>query len=168
MIMTLRGILLSFWLVLSSFSIDHGIYITVFDIHHDATTREGKVVIKSFSDDLTNALRSMNFNIPADANPCGQNESLESYIDHHVDLLINDQKVALELADCTIENDTHWITLTYEANKPLSRVEVITDWMTELFGNQQNIIKVKSDGEVKSLRLSREKERGTLSDWISR
>ncbi len=70
---------------------------------------------------------------------------------------INDLKVDWKLTDWTIQNDTHWITLTYQSDVELLKVEVLTDWMTEIFGNQQNIVKVKSGKEQRNARLGSEK-----------
>jgi len=138
----------------------HGIYITVMEVDHDQKHQNGTVVIKSFSDDLTNALRSMNFNIPADANPCDEMDSVEDYLENHFELRINESAVDWTIEDCAIENETHWIYLSYQIDTTMtSKVEIKTDWMTELFGNQQNIIKVKLDDTKVNGRLSKDQTR---------
>lgn len=135
----------------------HGIYITVIEINHDVDNRNGQVVIKSFSDDLVNALRAMNFNIPTDANPCEERDFLADYVDKHLQIKVNGKSIDLKISECEIESDTHWIYIDFAQNEAIGKVEVESDWMTELFGNQQNIIKVKSGGQRLNDRLSSQK-----------
>ena len=138
-------------------TIDHGIYITVIEINHDTDTHKGQVIIKSFSDDLVSVLRAMSFNIPQDANPCEEKDSLSAYIEMHLKIKINGIALDLKIADCAIESDTHWIYNDFEHTGDLEIVIVETDWMTELFGNQQNILKVRSGDRRLNDRLSAEK-----------
>jgi len=142
---------------------DHGIYITVIEINHDAEDSNGQVIIKSFSDDLVNALRAMNFNIPSDANPCGETEFLSDYIDKHLKIRINDKALELKISDCVIESDTHWIYMDFDLSEDFDSVDIESDWMTELFGNQQNIIKVRSGDQRLNDRLSADKTTSELS-----
>lgn len=135
---------------------DHGIYITVIEINYD-NDQKGQVIIKSFSDDLVSALRSMNFNIPQDAKPCEEEDFLSDYINKHLKIKMNGIALDLKISQCTIESDTNWIYIDYKQEGPIDKVEVETDWMTELFGNQQNIIKVKSGERKLNDRLSADK-----------
>ena len=135
--------------------VDHGIYITVIEINHDDD--KGQVIIKSFSDDLVSALRSMDFNIPQDAKPCEEQDSLTDYINKHLKIKINGIELSLEIIQCTIESDTHWIYIDFDHAGTIEQVELETDWMTELFGNQQNIIKVKAGEHRLNDRLSADK-----------
>ena len=150
-----KVILISFYLMGSSSLVDHGIYITVIEINHNQD--KGQVIIKSFSDDLINALRAMNFNIPQDANPCEERDFLNAYVEEHLSIEINGVALDLKISDCSIESDTHWIYFDFEMEGNLNTVVVETDWMTDLFGNQQNIIKVKSGDKRLNDRLSAEK-----------
>ncbi len=163
MIMNFRVILLCFWFLISAFAIDHGIYITVFDIHHDDSTGRGEIVIKTFSDDLINALKSINMDVSQDADICGQKEALNEYVEIHFEMNINDVKVDWKISDCQIENDTHWITLTYTSKERLRQLQLSTDWLTELYSNQYNIIKVRSGNQKQHARLSIEKTTASLS-----
>ncbi len=140
---------------------DHGIYITVIEINCD-NDQKGQVIIKSFSDDLVSALRSMNFNIPQDAKPCEEEDFLSDYINKHLKIKINGIALDLEISQCTIESDTNWIYIDFKQEGPIDKVEVDTDWMTELFGNQQNIIKVKSGDQRLNDRLSSDKTSSEL------
>lgn len=156
MIMNYRSILICYCLLLSSFSIDHGIYISVFEVHHNVNQKKGEIIIKTFSDDLTNALRAMNFNIPQDADPCIQKDALSVYIDSHFEMEINDSVITWSIVDCQLKNDTHWIYLKYATPELMTNITISTDWLTELFGNQQNIIKVRVGESKKNQRLSSE------------
>ena len=140
--------------------VDHGIYITVIEINDSDS--HGQVIIKSFSDDLVSALRSMNFNIPQDASPCEEQDFLTDYIDKHLRIRIDGNILDLKVNDCAIESDTHWVYIDFEHKGRFDSVEVETDWMTELFGNQQNIIKVKSGEQRLNDRLSSKKKVAVL------
>ena len=152
-----KVILIPFFMLWTPSSIDHGIYITVIEINHDRDTHKGQVIIKSFSDDLVSALRAMNFNIPQDANPCEEKDFLSAYIEMHLKIKINGVALDLDITNCAIESDTHWVYFDFEQKEDFEKVEVEADWMTELFGNQQNIIKAKSGDQRLNDRLSAKK-----------
>ena len=160
--MTIKAVLVILWSMLTMSNADHGIYISVFEIEHNVTEEEGTITIKSFSDDLANALRSMNFNIPEDDDPCGQEDALMAYIDIHFKILMNGKDVQLKINSCTRQNDTHWVELSYSFDQDLEKLVISTDWLTELFFNQQNIIKVKNGMIRKHTRLSKEQIESTM------
>jgi len=119
-------------------AVDHAIYISVIEVNHE----DQSLSIKTFSDDLINALKSADHSINLDTNPCTLSSSLETYIETYLTLYINDESVDLAISDCHIESDTHWLELGYSTDEELLTMKVETDWMTDLFLNQQNIIKV--------------------------
>jgi len=134
----------------SESSADHAIYISVIEVDHDART----VRIKTFSDDLMNGLKSIDKKIYLGADPCLLESPMLLYIQQYFRLSMNGKRLPLTILDCAIESDTHWITLKYDFEKEVNRLKIETDWLTDLFLNQQNIIKVKIGNQRQNGRLN--------------
>jgi len=86
--------------------------------------------------------------------PCSIQPVLEHYIEQYFTLSINSKPVVLTLKDCHIESDTHWIDFQYALDEKPRTLSVETHWLTDLFLDQQNIIKVKVGENSKHTRLN--------------
>jgi len=134
-------------------SADHAIYISIMEVNYKSQS----LTIKTFSDDLLNALKVTDPTITLSTDPCSLVSSLETYIETYLTMYINNEEVELTFHDCQIESDTHWINLKYVSELRLTAMKIETHWLTDLFLNQQNIIKVNVGDHRQNARLNADK-----------
>lgn len=131
---------------------DHAIYITVIELNHDTQS----ILVKTFSDDLADAIRSDSKAIISEAQICTSKPRLKNYIENHLHLTIEGESMELSISDCYIASDTHWVKLSYESPNDVKDIQLQTTWLTDLFLDQQNIIKVNWGDQKQHIRLNAE------------
>ncbi|MBT8220975.1 MAG: hypothetical protein KJP00_14190 [Bacteroidia bacterium] len=138
---------------------DHSIYITVIEIALPVTKQEkGTLLIKAFSDDLQNALYQLDSGIGITSEPCSHSELLMDYTRDHLQLAVGQETILLESKSCELIGDTHWLRFDFEWMTTKDILTIQTDWFTELFPTQTNIVKVSNNGKTFYDRLSIEKQ----------
>lgn len=128
---------------------DHAFYMTVFDYDLDHEVLQ----IRVFSDDLINALHAADSTIAFNAEPCAYRAQLESYMGAHLTTKINGQVLPFQLAHCDIIGDAHLFSCTLKVDAPITEVVIESDFLIDLFPDQNNVIKINYRGERKAGRL---------------
>lgn len=128
---------------------DHAFYLSVFDFDLD----HGVVQVSVFSDDLINALHSIDSTVVFDVDPCAYTDQIESYVALHLKTTIDGQEIPFYLDHCDLVGETHVFSSPIPIEDRITEIIIESDFLVELFPNQKNIVKVNWDGERKVGRL---------------
>lgn len=155
--------LIHFLLIIGSLL--HPIHISLCEMNHNAAARRIEITHKIFIDDLQDALEKhykIRTHLATSKEHPEAEKLIEQYLQMQFQCKINGQSVRWKYIGREYEIDACWIYLEAEQMLPVQSVEVRNAVLTELFDDQINFIHFKTGGERKSLRLSRENDRGIL------
>ena len=155
--------LFSLWIFPVNTTIDdHAIYISVLEISLPSNLDTGTMLIKTFSDDLQNALHHKDSSFKILEDPCNNLELISSYSIEHIQLKVQNRPIEFLLKDCNVVGDSHWLTYEFTTEVKIDGFVIESDWMTELFPTQSNIFKIKCEGKTYYERLSKEKTKALI------
>jgi hypothetical protein len=117
-----------------------------------------KVVIKVFSDDLSDALKN---HAPAEYQPAdlfqffSNNKTIATdYFNNKLKLFADKSRLTLALEGHTIEGDVHFITFQSHFTTSMKTLSAEATFLMELFPTQINVIKVKSGESTHFLKFT--------------
>jgi hypothetical protein len=144
----------------------HPLHLSVSDIHYKPEAGTLEITQRLFADDLEDALRQFNeekvdvFN-PRD--PERLEKIIGEYVMEHFALSINEKPVDLNYLGYEREEDAIWVYLEATQVPGFSSLSARNTVFFEMFDDQMNLINVKKDGRIRSLKLSPEQEHGRIS-----
>jgi len=156
-------LLLPFSLIING--LFHPFHVSLCEINYNAAARQIEITHKIFIDDLQEALEKhykVRTHLATLQEHPDAEELIEQYLQKQFQCKINGQPVRWKYIGREYEIDACWIYLEAEQTLPVRTVEVRNAVLLELFDDQANFIHVKAGGERKSLRLSRDNDKGIL------
>ncbi len=138
--------MLNLWLILFfMLSEHHAIYISVVEM--ELNDQKADVKVKVFSDDLIDAVKNF---IPDCKSTIDEVEieEISYYFNSHIQLSQEAESLNLMLQNVERYEDSYFFDFSshYDQNQKLT---LSFGYLMELFPSQQNIVKVKKDGETK-------------------
>ncbi len=127
---------------------DHAIYIGVIDVIYNED--KASMELKVFSDDLRDIIRNYDEGyIHGELNDFHiQNRMLvDRYFTEKIQIEMNGNEFRLELKQIEKEGDVHRIYFDMDVPNVLEKLELTTDFFTELFPTQTNIVNLTYNGE---------------------
>lgn len=144
----------------------HPLHLSVSDIHYKPENETLEITQRLFADDLEDALREFSgekvdvFN-PRD--PDHLKKIIGEYVEQNFDLSLNEQPLSLNYLGYEREEDAIWVYLEATQVPDFNSLSARNTVFFEMFDDQMNLINVKKDGRIRSLKLSPEQEQGRLS-----
>ncbi|MEL6122523.1 MAG: DUF6702 family protein, partial [Bacteroidota bacterium] len=133
---------------------DHDIHVSVTDIdlRDDATV---EVVIKTYLDDLQTAVGlTPGTELPREYTSADQ--MISKYVNRSMELTLNDKEIDLVILSIDANPEAVWITMTapIDINTEITTVHFRSTFLTDVFDDQANIVKVITDNGRKNKALN--------------
>ena len=145
--------------IFATFSSLHPFHISVTDIEYDAEARSVEIAQKIFMDDLEEVLVAKEDRLVdlIDKEQKEANDSLiESYLKKHFTLTINGKRVEYEFLGTQVEDDAIWCFMEVPKTRKFKSIEVRNTLLMDRFDDQLNLIHVKHEEEIRSMRLHKD------------
>lgn len=144
----------------------HPFHISVTDIEYDAEARSVEIAQKIFMDDLEDVLVPKEDRL-VDLIDKDQKEAndllIEAYIQKHFALSINGKPVDYNFLGTQVEGDAIWCFMEVPKTKKFKSIEVRSTVLVGRFDDQLNLIHVKHQDKIRSLRLHKDNRKEQLT-----
>ena len=147
---------------LSSF---HPFHVSVCDMEYDTDSRALQITYHIFLDDLEDALKKKYDSRLDIINPRDEQQRdlwVESYLMEHFRVEVNGKPQEGNYLGHELEEGAMFCYIEIEGVKRLKSLKVSSTILTEIFDDQVNLVHVKVDGRIKSLKLDKKKYFGQL------
>ena len=150
-------------------SLLHPFHISVCSINHAAEENSLQITFKIFADDLEEALNQPSATAasyidvinPPDA---AQLEAIvHEYLDEHLAFTVNEQAAEYQFLGFEREDLTMWCYLEITGINNLEKVKVQNTLLLDTFDDQINIVHVKANDTVKSMKLAQNQTIDTIT-----
>lgn len=150
----------------SSFTTYHKFYVSVTEVEFNEKAQSLQIISRVFTDDLENVLRKRY----KDDLRLGKNlESLQAplylkkYLEQKLQIWVDDKIVQINYLGREYDNDLTILYIEVENVPEFDRIKLENTVLMDLFQEQKNLMHVEHKGKIKSLVLTKEKEKGVLS-----
>lgn len=126
----------------------HGIYLSVIEISRSEDSRQTKLKLKTFPDDLENVLRLSEKDLFQSSDLCNKSESILSYFSKNLLIKLNNKPIRLKWAGCQKIGESLEISFWFSEKEKWQKLDIKATFFTELFLTQQNIIQIKMAGQA--------------------
>lgn len=135
----------------------HPFHVSVCDITYKSDDRHLKISVRIFLDDLEDALQRKSGNHTLDIMDQSEweniNHTLEIYFQENLTITTGKKALDYQYLGSEIEEDVLWSYLEVEKLKPFKSISIENKILTEIFDDQENLVHVRKDGIVRSMRL---------------
>lgn len=144
----------------------HKFYVSVTQVEHVEDQKSIQVISRIFIDDFERLLRER---YDKDITLAIENEDsmvdfyTEKYLREKFEILIDGSLQNLVFIGKEYEDDIMFVYLEIEKVEEVNTVEISNKVLFELFDDQQNIIRTKFRGKMKSFILTKENAKGVLN-----
>lgn len=144
----------------------HPIHISVTDINFDKERDALEIVTKIFLDDLENEIRSLKKEEYLDITKPGKDRTtddlLKPYLKEHFKLKVNGKDVEYSYLGHEIETEAIYLYFQVEKVKKLKSITVENTVLLNFFDDQVNMVHVKVDGKLRSMKMEAGDEESML------
>ena len=154
------------FLSLSSFVNVHKYYISLTQIDYISDSKSVQITMNIFMDDLQETINksfSQEFDLTNAAAIEDSHNYIKEYLESHFKLKINGQDVSISYLGNENEGDIVYLYTEVENIEQISTIEVECTMLTDFFPEQQNLVKLKVNGEFDSLLLTKKNDKGLLN-----
>jgi len=154
------------FLSLSSFVNVHKYYISLTQIDYINESKSVQITMNVFIDDLQDAINktfNQEYDLTINADVEDSHNQIKEYLETHFKLKINGHDVSINYLGSENEGDIIYLYAEIENINQISTIEVINNMLTDFFPDQQNLIKLKINGEFDSLLLTKKNDKGLLN-----
>ncbi len=138
---------------------EHPFHISVTEIVYKPKDKVVQVSVRLFLDDFEETLRGFTGDELLDIMEADEtllNQQVEKYLEKNFSLQ-GKKPIELEYLGFEYDRDVMWCYLEGTKVKNLSTLQVTSSIMTEVFPDQENLVHIRREGKVKSLRLTSSK-----------
>jgi hypothetical protein len=157
-IMINRTLLLTLFILLSSFSTKHEYYVGLTEITYNSEKERLEVISRLFHDDLERVLQTR-YNNNIELKPSVQSENVENFIklyfEKKLKLFSDQQACEMEYVGYKFEDDRINIFLKIEGVKNFNSLKIINLLLTDVIEEQKNIVHCFKLNQKKSVLLTR-------------
>lgn len=144
----------------------HPIHVSVTDVEYDAERKALEIVSHIFLDDLEKHIRLIKNEPYLDVlNPKGDktsNDLIKNYYKERFKLIVNGKEEDYNFLGYEHEGAAVYIYFELEKVKKLKSLTVRNEILLQLFDDQVNLVHVKVDGKIRSMKLEDGDEMDTL------
>ncbi len=145
----------------------HPFHVSVCDVEYNEKTQSLEISQRIFLDDLEEALRKKSGWTTLDVvNPSDKkrfDELMKGFVIDNLTIAVNNKEVTLNYLGHELESDAIWCYLEVKGINKLETISVENRVLIGAFPDQVNLIHIKKDGNIKSLKLYNEHERGSIN-----
>lgn len=135
----------------------HPFHVSVCDVEYNASGRSLEISQRIFLDDLEEALRKESGWTTLDVmNPSDKkrfDRLMKDYVMSHMSIKVNGTPVVLSYLGHERESDAMWCYVEAAEVNNLEVIEVENSVLIDAFPDQVNIVHVKKDGKIRSMKL---------------
>jgi hypothetical protein len=143
----------------------HPFHVSVCDVEYDTESRALQITHHIFLDDLEEALKKKfdsKFDITNPQNEQERDRYVETYIMEHFAVVVNGKPQEGNYLGHELEEGAMYCYIEIEGVKKLKSLLVKNTLLTDTFDDQVNLVHVKVDGKIKSLKLDKKNFSGQL------
>ncbi len=144
----------------------HPIHISVTDINFDEEHNALEIISKVFIDDIENEIRALNKEEYLDITKPGKGRTtddlLKPYLKERFKITVNGKEVECNYLGHEIETEALYLYFEVEKVKKLKSITVENTIMLNYYDDQVNMVHVKVDGKLRSMKMASGEEVGTL------
>ncbi len=144
----------------------HPLHASITEVEYSSRDKHLKITVSLFLDDLELALREYSgndkFNITSREDKEEVKRVLSGYLRENLTFTPFDERLELNFLGSEIEEMVIWCYLEKTNLDSFSNLKIHNHLLMEKFDDQENLVKVTNDEEVKTLRLTTRNYSGTL------
>lgn len=147
-------------------SLLHPLHLSVVDVHHNTQNRSLEITQRIFADDLEDALRQFTggkVDVLNPPDPEQLKKIIGDYTLKNFSLYLNDKAARLNYLGYEQEEDAIWVYFEVSKVADFRSIEVTNTVLFEMFDDQTNLINIKKDGKIRSLKLDPDQELGRIN-----
>jgi hypothetical protein len=145
----------------------HAFHVSVCDMVYESDDKHLKISVRLFLDDLEDALEPATglqlYDITREEHWDLTQQLLEQYFAKNLKINIKNKSLDLAYLGSEVEGDAMWCYLEVEKLKPFDEMTVQYTALKEVFDDQENLVHVRVDGEVRSCRIFGDTIKETLT-----
>jgi hypothetical protein len=145
----------------------HPIHVSVTEIEYDEKAKALEIMMRVFSDDLEvtlrNDLKQPELDILNPKNGLTVDQMMATYLKSHFRILLDDKVQQTQYLGHERESDTFIFYIEVSKVKKWKTIQVRNNIITETYDDQSNLVHVTVKGDIKSLRLTRDKPEDQLT-----
>lgn len=145
----------------------HPFHVSVCDIEYNSKTSSLEISQRVFLDDLEEALRRKSGWTTLDVmNPSDKKRFdalVKEYVMESLSLSVNNSKATATYLGQEVESDALWCYLEVTGVNNLSSITVGNTILIESFPDQVNLVHIKKDGKIRSLKLYQNNVSGSVT-----
>ena len=155
--------------ILTLLSTIHPFHISVCNIYHAADENSLQITVKIFADDLEEALNQKDeqnaayIDVLNPQDPVQLDSIVQNYLHKHFALTVNEEAVQPNFLGFEREELTMWCYLEVTSVESLEKVRVQNTLLLNTFEDQANIVHVRANGVVKSMKLAHNQIADTIT-----
>jgi len=150
-------------------SLLHPFRISVCSINHASAENSLQITVKIFADDLEEALNQPSvaaasyIDVLNPPDPAQLDAIVHEYLDEHLVFTVNEQAAEPQFLGFEREDLTMWCYLEITGITDLKKVKVLNTLLLNTFDDQVNIVHVKANDTVKSMKLAHNQTVDTIT-----
>lgn len=153
-------------LLLGFLTAAHPLHVSVTEIGYDEKEKELEIIMRIFVDDLETSIRAERKTPELDLlTPTGVtlDQLLESYVMPKFSVRLDAKEQKTKYLGHEVDGEAILCYIQVSNVKKWKTIEVRNEVIMEMFDDQSNLVHVTVRGEVRSLRLLREKSSGSIT-----
>lgn len=143
----------------------HPLHLSVCDISLNRDTQSLEISHRLFADDLENVLRPTlgeKTDIINPADPEKLSKAIGDYVLQHFRLSMDNQQLNPRYLGYELDEDVVWVYFEVPNVHHLEQISVRNTLFFDIFEDQLNLINVKKDGKIQSMKLEPDQKEGKL------
>ncbi len=144
----------------------HKEYYSITEIKHSKKEQTLQISMRLFTNDIDLALNkhfSRTIELGTENETANADNLLVSYLNQKFTIWLNNKQITYEYLGKEFEKDVSYIYLECPIDEPISTLTVQNSVLTELYFEQENIVKIHINDLDKSLILNKENDKGLLN-----
>jgi hypothetical protein len=154
------------WLIAVKICFLHPFHVSVCDVAYKSEDKHLKISVRMFLDDLEMGLQ-LYTNDPkmdiAKVDSAFLYSNLEAYLKDNLILTTKNKPLTLVFLGGEIEDDVMWCYLEVEKLRPFNKITIVNSILSKVFKDQENLVHVRKDGVVRSMRMNDDDNIKTVS-----
>lgn len=148
------------------FVLFHPLHLSVCEITHNPEANSLEITQRIFADDLEDALRNRfgrKVDVYNPADPEILSEMIGDYVQQNFRISLDGRPIQLNYLGYETEEDAIWVYLEVPKVKNFKKISIRNTVFFEMFDDQLNLMNIKKEGSIRSLKLEPDQEQGSLS-----
>lgn len=153
--------------IISFFTLFHPLHVSVTEIEHDAEAKRLEIISRIFIDDLELAIKNQIGKAHLDLTEPGEGFStddlLKNYIKNKFIVTVNGKEHLVEYVGYEVELPVVYLYAQVSNIRKVKDIAVSNTLIMETYDDQTNLVHVKANGKLKSLKLTENRQEDKLT-----